>query len=159
MGIQGAPRHVASAPRLVVCAPWLVVDPARCSQTCHRHSQHCHWSFQVHPGAPKVLSGALRYSPTYHNHSHGTPVSVIRDSSYSKCQLQSPPRFWYSPEIDASKFSLHILSHTPGGSWWLQYILLIQVYIFILLNKQQPDVEVDVPFCHFEHYISCTEWR
>jgi len=35
------------------------------------------------PGAPKVLSGAPTCSQTYHNHSHGTPVPVIRDPSYS----------------------------------------------------------------------------
>jgi len=31
------------------------------------------------PGAPKVLSGAMRFSQTYHNHSHSTPVPIIRD--------------------------------------------------------------------------------
>jgi hypothetical protein len=159
MGIQSAPRHVASASRLGQCAPRHVVGPTRCSQSCRHHSQHCHWSFEVLPGAPKVHSGALRYSPTYHNHSHDTPVSGFRDSSYSECQLECPPRVWYTPEIDASKFSLHILSDTPGGSWWLQYILLLQAYTFSLLNKQQPDIEVDVLFCHFKHYICCTEWR
>jgi len=41
------------------------------------------------PGAPKVLSGASRCSQTCHNHSHGTPVAVIRDPSYSECQQQS----------------------------------------------------------------------
>jgi len=34
-------------------------------------------------GASKVLSGAPTCSQTYHNHSHGTPVPVIRDPSYS----------------------------------------------------------------------------
>jgi hypothetical protein len=34
-------------------------------------------------GAPKVLSGALTCSETFHNHSHGTPVPVISDPSYS----------------------------------------------------------------------------
>jgi len=35
------------------------------------------------PGAPKHLSGALTCSQHYQNHSHRTPVSVIRDPSYS----------------------------------------------------------------------------
>ena len=35
------------------------------------------------PGAPNVLSGAPRCFQTYHNHSHCTPVSVIRDPSHS----------------------------------------------------------------------------
>jgi len=71
------------------------------------------------PGAPrctKVLSGAPRYSQTYYNHSHCTPVPVIRDHSYDEGQQECPPRVWYSPEIDASKFTLHILSDPPGGS-------------------------------------------
>jgi len=34
-------------------------------------------------GTPKDLSGAPMCSQTYHNYSHHTPVSVIRDSSYS----------------------------------------------------------------------------
>jgi len=31
---------------------------------------------------------------------------------------------WYSPEIDASKFTLHILWDTPGGFYWLRNIVL-----------------------------------
>jgi len=75
------------------------------------------------PGAPKVLSGAPTCSHTFHNPSHGTPVPVIRDISYSESQLVCPPRVLYSPEIDASKFTLHILSVTPGGFQRLEYIL------------------------------------
>ena len=83
------------------------------------------------PGAPKVLSGAPRCSQTYHNHSYGTPVPVIRDPSYSKGRLECPPRVWYSPEIDPSKFTLHILSDTPGVFQWLQYILLMRISLVI----------------------------
>jgi len=77
------------------------------------------------PGAPKVLSDAPTCSQTYHNQSHGTPVPVIRDPSYSRGRPECPPNVWYSPQIDASKFTLHILSDTPGGSHWLKYILLM----------------------------------
>jgi hypothetical protein len=35
--------------------------------------------------------------------------------SYSEGQQECPPRVRYSPEIDASKFTLHILSDTSGG--------------------------------------------
>jgi len=77
------------------------------------------------PGAPKVLSGTPRCSQTYHNHSHGTPVPVIKDPSYSEGQPECPPRVWYSPEFDAPKFTHHILSVTPGGFQWLKYILLM----------------------------------
>ena len=68
------------------------------------------------PGAPQVLSSAPRCSQTYDNNSQGTPVPVIRDPSYSDSWPECPPRVCYSPEIHASKFTLHILSDTPGGS-------------------------------------------
>jgi len=77
------------------------------------------------PGAPKVLSGALTCFQTYHNHFHGTPLPVISDPSYSQGQPECPPRVRYSAEIDASEFTLHILSDAPGGSQWLKYILLM----------------------------------
>ena len=79
------------------------------------------------PGAPKVLSGAPRCSQTYHNHSHGSPVAVIRDPSHSEGRPECPPRVWYSLEIDPSKFTLHILSDTPGVFQWLKYILLMEL--------------------------------
>jgi hypothetical protein len=79
----------------------------------------------VLPGAHDVLSGAPTCSQTYHNHSHGTPVPVIRDPSYSECRPECPPRVWDSPDIDASKCTLHILSDTPGGFQRLQYVLLM----------------------------------
>jgi len=116
--VAGAPRLVAGSPRLVVGAPRPVAGAPRCSQACRRRSQ-------VLPGAPKVPSGAPRCSQTYHNHSDGTPVAVIRDPSYCEGRPECPPRVWYSPEIDASKFTLHILSDTPGVFQWLKYILLM----------------------------------
>jgi len=76
-------------------------------------------------GAPRLVVGAPRCSQTYQIHSHHTPVSVIRDPSNSEGQPQCPPTVWHSPEIVASKFTLHILSDTPGGSQWLKYILLM----------------------------------
>ena len=98
-------------PRLLYC-------DFRCSQTCRKHSQ-------VLPGAPKVLSGAPIYSQTYHNPSHGSPVLVLRDLSYSKCWPECPPSVWCTPIIEASKFTHHILSNTSGGSQRLEYILLM----------------------------------
>jgi hypothetical protein len=80
--------------------------------------------FPVLPHGPKAFSSALRCSQTYHNHSYGTPVSVIRDPSYTDGWQEIPHRVWYSPEIDASKFTLCILSDTPGGFQWRKYILL-----------------------------------
>jgi len=78
------------------------------------------------PGAPKVLSVTLTCSQTYHNHSYGTPVPVIRDPSYSHSRLECPPRVWYSPEIVTSKLTLHIISDIPGGFQRLKYILLMR---------------------------------
>ena len=88
-------------------------------------SQACRWRSQVLSVALKVLSGTLRCSQTYHNHFYGTPVQVISDHSYSESQLKYPPRVWYCPEIDTSKFALHILSDTSGGSQRLKYIFLM----------------------------------
>jgi len=68
------------------------------------------------PGAPKVLSSNPTCSQTYHNHFNGSPVPVIRNPNYSKGWQEYPPRVWYPPSTDASKFALHILSDTPGGS-------------------------------------------
>jgi len=79
------------------------------------------------PGAPQVLSGTLTCSQTYPNYSHCTPVTVIRDPSYSEGRPECPPRVTYSPVIDASKFTLHILSDTPGGFQKLRYILLMLI--------------------------------
>jgi len=63
-----------------------------------------------------------------------SPVLVIRDPSYSEGQLECPPRVWYSPQIDTSKFTLHILSDTSGGSQGPRYSLLMNVY-----HLWQPD--------------------
>jgi len=108
-----------------VCCRQSKTCPQR-SQTCRQHSQACRRPSQVLPRSPNVLSSALMGPQTHHNHSHGTPVPVIGDPSYSECRPECPPRVWYSPEIDPSKFTLHILSDTPGGFQWLKYILLMR---------------------------------
>jgi hypothetical protein len=63
------------------------------------------------PDAPRLVVGA--------------PWVVTGAPSYSEGRQECPPTIWYSPEIDASKFTLHILSDTPGGFQWLKYILLM----------------------------------
>jgi len=55
-----------------------------------------------------VIRGALR-------HVAGAPRLVVGAPSHSEGRQECPPRVSYSPEIDASKFTLHILSDTPGG--------------------------------------------
>jgi len=70
------------------------------------------------PGAPRLVVGASRLIV-------GAPRLVAGAPSYSEGRQECPPRVWYSPEIDASKFTLHILSDTPGGLQWLKYILLM----------------------------------
>jgi len=122
---QAHPRCSQSCHRRSQTCCWRTHACHRHCQACHRHSQTCCWRSHVLPGAPKVLLGAPRFSQTYPNHSHGTPIAVISDSSYSEGRAESPPMVWSSPAIEASKFTLHILSDTPGGFQWLKYILLM----------------------------------
>jgi len=63
------------------------------------------------PGAPRLVVSA--------------PWFVAGAPSSSEGRQECPPRVGYSPEIDASMFTLHILPDTPGGFQWLKYILLM----------------------------------
>jgi len=74
--------------------------------------------FEVLPDLSPVLAGGPRLVV-------GAPRPVASAPSYSEGRQECPPRVWYSPEIAASKFTLHILSDTPGGLQWLNYILLM----------------------------------
>jgi len=76
---------------------------------------------------PYLLGDSPRCSRIFHNRFHGAPVPVIRDSGYSDGQPACPPRVCFSTDIGASKFTLHLLSHTPGGSQGLKSILLMCV--------------------------------
>jgi len=78
------------------------------------------------PGAPKLVIGA--------------PRLVAGNPSYSEGRQECPPRVWYSPEIDASKFILHILSDTPGAFQWLKYILL--------MSSVSPNINENHGRCH-----------
>jgi len=73
------------------------------------------------PGAPRLAVGA--------------PSLGASTSSYSEGWQKCHPRVWYSPEIDASKFILHILSDTPEGFQWLKYILLMLGALHSLQTK------------------------
>jgi hypothetical protein len=137
---------------------WLLVDIQRVSDnTCSPPDEYPYepWhlsefvcNFRIGsptlPGAPKVLSGAPTCSQTYHNHSPGTPVTVIRDPSYSEGRPECPSRVWYSPEIDTSKFTLHILSDTPGVFLSLKYILLMSVLDSLLVQWPHAIVQTDI---------------
>jgi len=91
-----------------------------CSYDFQAHLQRCQrrccvtqialLRFEVLP----ELSPALPRAP---RHVVGTP-------SYSEGRQECPPSVWYSPEIYASKFTLHILSDTPAGFQWLKWVLL-----------------------------------
>ena len=90
------------------------------------------WHFQVHPKFPPALQCVpklITITPIVLLYQSSeipvTSVPVIRDPSYSEGQPECPPRVRYSPEIDASKFTLHILSDTPGVFQRLKYILLM----------------------------------
>jgi len=141
--LPGAPRLVVGAPRRVVGTPRLVDGAPRFFQACRQHSQTCCRHSQVLPGAPNVLSGAPRCSQTFHNHSYGTPVPVIRDPSYSEGRQKCPPRVWYSPEIDSSQFTLHILSDTPEGFQWLNYILVMPLH-YPLSSHRAPGLHIRI---------------
>jgi len=67
--------------------------------------------FEVLPAMLLALPGARRL--------------VVGAPSYSESWQECPLRVWYSLEIDASKFTLHILWDTPGGFQPLKYILLM----------------------------------
>jgi len=128
--VASAPRFVASALRFVAGAPRLVAGTARVitstfmhSQTCRQCPWACHWRSEALPDAAKVISGSPKCSQTYRNHPHSTAVPVIWDPRYFEGRPECPPRAWYSPVIDTSKFTLHILLDTPGGFHWLEYIL------------------------------------
>jgi len=104
--LPGALRLVVGPPRHVASAP-------RCSQ--------------VHPKFSLALRGVLKPIPI-------TPVAVIRDPRYSEGRPEYPPRVWYSPEFDASKFTLHILTDTPGVFEWLEYILLRSMLVMLVIS-------------------------
>jgi hypothetical protein len=123
-------RHTSTVPKEDDVVPRLLYCDSRCSQTCCLHSQ-------VFPGAPTVLSSTPRCSQTSHNHSHDTSAPAIRDPSYSEGWQECSPRVWYSPEIGAFKFTLHILSDTSGGFQWLKYILLMS----LLISPHQQNVK------------------
>jgi len=72
------------------------------------------------PGLSLSLSGPSRLVVVAPRLVTGTP-------SYFEGRQKCPPWVSYSPAIDASKFTLHILSDTPGGFQWLRYILLMDL--------------------------------
>jgi hypothetical protein len=74
--------------------------------------------FEVLPDMSPALPG---FSPAL----PGAPRLVSGPPSYSECRQECPSRVWYFPEIDTSKFTLHILSDTPGRFQWIKYILLM----------------------------------
>jgi hypothetical protein len=71
----------------------------------------------------------MKCSQTYHHRSHGMSELDIRDPSYFESLSECLARVWYCHEIPASKFTLHILSDTPGGSQTLTDILLRIIWI------------------------------
>jgi hypothetical protein len=81
--------------------------------------------FEVHPNLSPALPGLSPALPGAPRLVVGAPRLVTGAPSYSEGWQECPPRVLYSPEIDASKITLHILSDTPGGFQCLKYILLM----------------------------------
>jgi len=127
-------RRTSSIPKEDTVFPRLLYCDSSCFQTCLWRSQTCRWCTQMLPVLLSVLPGGPRCSQTYHNHSHGTLVPVIRDPSYSEGWPECPAKVWYSPDIDTSKFTLCILSDTPGVFQWLKYILLMSVVEHVCIH-------------------------
>jgi len=132
------PRLLYSDLRCHQACHWCSKACRWCTQRCFLHFQTCRWGFQtcrrqsqLRCGASEVPSGAPKCFQAYYNHSHISHGLVIREPSYSEGWLECPPRVWYSSDIDISKFTLHILSDTPGGFQWLKYIKLI----YLLINN------------------------
>jgi len=110
--ISGAPRLVAGAPRLVINASRFDFGTSRLCALVVRLDFH-----------PPMCSESA------HNHSHGTPGTIIADSKCSESRPECPSSVWYSSGIDALKFILHILSDSPGGFQQLRYNLLMNSQI------------------------------
>jgi hypothetical protein len=137
--------------------PRLHYRDSRCLQTCHWRFRTCCTHSQVLPGAPKVLSGSLRCTQTYYNHCHGTPVQVNGDLSDFEGRPECPPTIGFSPKIYSSKFTLHILSDTSGGSQRLKYILLM--FHINRGSKVKPERHSPYQMSYFEslevEYLAC----
>jgi len=86
---------------------WIHGCDSRSSQTCRRRSQVCRRRSHVLPGLSLALPGL-------------SPALPVTQKAGRNALLGSD-----TPEIDASKFTLHILSDTSGGFQWLKYILLM----------------------------------
>jgi hypothetical protein len=92
----------------------------------HQQRWHTRWCFsqialvwfEVLPDLSPALPGLLLALP-------GIPRLLIGTPSYSEGQQICPPKVSYSSAINASQFTLHILSDTPGGFQWLKYIFLM----------------------------------
>jgi len=100
----------------------------------------CFWFWCWFGDTSRCAKSSLQRSNifhTYHIYSHGTPVPVIRDPSYSDGLLECLPRVWHSAETDTSQFTLHILSDTPGGSQWLKCILLMEYRLLLDNNNKE----------------------
>jgi len=105
-----------------------------CLQSFKWISRRNQASLRVRLGFPYWLGDSPTCSQTYHNRSHDASIPVIRDPSSSKCRPECTPRVWISPEIEASTFTLCILSQTPGRSQWQKYILLMtKLYMLVTL--------------------------
>jgi len=110
--------------------------------------------FEVLPDLSPALPGLLLALP-------GTPRLVVGAPSHSECWQDCPPKVWYSPEIDASKFTLHILSDTPGDFQWQKYILLMHLrgdyrrrhtLDDVETRERQAEKEVWCPVGHLGHW-------
>ena len=104
-------------------------------QAHQQHSQRSCWFsrtaplwFEVLPDLYPALPGLSLALPGASRLVVGAPRLVAGAPSYSEGWQECPPRVWYSIEIEASEFTLHILSDTPGCFQWLKHILLMSKF-------------------------------
>jgi len=114
------PRRTSSVPKEDVFLR-LPYSNSRGSQTCRQHCQDL-------PGGPRCTQSSLLWSEVFPNLTQSLPWYSW--TSHQRSLLLSRPAgmpslVLYSSNIDTSKFTLHILSDTPGGFQWLKYIFLM----------------------------------
>jgi len=114
-------------------------------------------SLRVHLGFPHSLGDSPTCSQTFHKSSHSSPVPVIRDPSYSEGWPDCLSRVWYSPDIDDSQFTLHILSETPGVSQELKYILLMKKACEVFCNLQETEIMIPLWIDDYNHNMGAVD--
>jgi len=116
------------------------MDPLGNTLTTHPNQTRWEISIELYPSSPFACIDNLDCQfdngsdPAWtRTRTDGLPLLLTLITSHHRShllqgRLQWPSSVWDSPEIDTSKFWLDILSDTPGGSQWINYISLMGDY-------------------------------